>query len=409
MKVCFLFLISISSFGQIVFEKGYLIDNNNQRTDCHIRNTDWNTNPTEFRYKLAGNDEIKKGDLSNVKEFGIDGFSRFKRADVKIDRSESSTGDLTYERNPVWSQERLFLKVLVDSKASLYSYEDANLERFFYSINDSLILQLLHKKFLVRSAGDIEMTNINNSFRQQLWLNVRCKTVTENNLSKVNYSSKDLTKYFINYNNCEGGSIDVLETKTRWHILNFKITPGFNYSSLNLVHAYYPDINFNKRINLRLGIEIEVNLTSKSSVVFEPTYEVLHTQMFNTQNGQSGYIYYPFLDLPFGFRHYFSFGKNSSVFLNGFYIPSWVHNFLPHPQVTYDQAAVGWSTPTPGSISISHNNSFAFGLGIDGGRLSVETRYYTSRNITNNDLYSHSDYQRLSLIFGYKIFKRANK
>jgi len=45
-------LITSSSFSQINFEKGYFIDNLGAKTDCYIKNIDWNLNPDTFDYKL---------------------------------------------------------------------------------------------------------------------------------------------------------------------------------------------------------------------------------------------------------------------------------------------------------------------------------------------------------------------
>jgi hypothetical protein len=74
-------------------------------------------------------DQSKKGDTASVKEFGVYGSFKFIRAKVKIDRSSYKLGELTPDREPVWSDELLFLRVLAKGKASLYSYED--LSRFF--------------------------------------------------------------------------------------------------------------------------------------------------------------------------------------------------------------------------------------------------------------------------------------
>ena len=41
-------LIAKCSFGQIRYENGYYIDNNNRRTECLIKNVDWGNNPKGF-------------------------------------------------------------------------------------------------------------------------------------------------------------------------------------------------------------------------------------------------------------------------------------------------------------------------------------------------------------------------
>lgn len=147
-----LLLISINSFAQISFEKGYFIDENNQKTECLIKNVDWKDNPSKFTYKREDSSIPEKGDISSVKEFGIYGFSKYIRENVKIDRSSNDYKKLTYEKDPILKQELLFLKVIIEGKSSLYYYEDRDIMRFFYSVTDTSINQLIHKRYLGKSV-----------------------------------------------------------------------------------------------------------------------------------------------------------------------------------------------------------------------------------------------------------------
>jgi hypothetical protein len=63
-------ILSFNCYSQISYEKGYYIDNMNQKTNCLIKNIDWITNPTEFEYKLSENSESKKATIKSIKEFG---------------------------------------------------------------------------------------------------------------------------------------------------------------------------------------------------------------------------------------------------------------------------------------------------------------------------------------------------
>jgi hypothetical protein len=110
MKHKFFFLvIAVLSLNlmnaQILFEKGYFVDDNNQRIDCLIKNIDWKNNPIDFDYKLTSDGNVQKGTLQNVKEFGIEGEIKFVRAEVKIDRSSSVTANLTTTKEPIFKKE----------------------------------------------------------------------------------------------------------------------------------------------------------------------------------------------------------------------------------------------------------------------------------------------------------------
>jgi len=393
MRIFFLILLSASAFGQIKFEKGYLIDNKNQKIECSIKNVDWKNNPSEFHYKLDGSDEIKTGDIKSVKEFGIYGFSKYIKADVKVDRSKVLLSDLTYGKNPIWSQEKLFLKVLIAAKASLYHYEDGNLSLFFYSISDSTINQLVHKKYLV-DASTKDLVATNNYFRQQLWSSVRCKTTKLYRVEKINYNKKELEQYFNEYNNCEGGSKVISEIEGERNIFNIKITPGINHSSMKLVD-FNPSFDYTPAINPRLGLEFEYILPynkNKWSLLFEPTY-----QQLSVEKSGATKINYSSIEFPLGLRHYFFLNENSKIFLNGLYIPRPTYNFDSQINTPY------------GNLQIKNLASFAFGAGFESNRISLEVRYYGSRPIATNYVYFSAEYRRLSLIVGYKLFKKMSK
>ena len=48
-------ILSLNSYSQVSFEKGYHIDNNDQKISCLIKNLDWKNNPTKFEFKLSEN------------------------------------------------------------------------------------------------------------------------------------------------------------------------------------------------------------------------------------------------------------------------------------------------------------------------------------------------------------------
>ena len=119
-KQLLLFLItilSINCYSQIKFEKGYFIDNTNQRTNCLIKNIDWENNPTEFEYKLSKESKINKSTINLIQEFGIDNISKYVRSTVNIDRSSERINKLSNNKNPIFKEEQLFLKVLIEGEA----------------------------------------------------------------------------------------------------------------------------------------------------------------------------------------------------------------------------------------------------------------------------------------------------
>jgi hypothetical protein len=400
-SILFLFILLLfaaCSFSQISYEKGYFITNDNRKTDCLIKNDDWKNNPTEFLFKAANSDMTEKAAIASIKEFGIYNFSKYIRAKVKIDRSSDDINSLTDNALPAWSDEELFLKVLFNGKASLYYYRDDHSERFFYSISDTSINQLIYRKYL----DDQKHIVISSRFRQQLWLDVKCSKTSVSDIEKLNYSNKDLENYFISFNKCMGDSSVDSRTKSQRDWFNLKIAPGINFSSINLSNSAidYIDFNSENKVGLRIGIESEFILPfnkNKWGLLIEPSFQYLKAEMESYSWIAS--INYFSIEFPLGLRYYLFLNNNSKIFINGIFIPKYSLNFNSEIDLYLDQ----YNSRT---IDIVNRSSFAFGGGFEYKRASAEIRYYANRELLGEYQNWFSKYTRLSVILGYKIFKK---
>jgi hypothetical protein len=52
-------ILSVNCYAQISFEKGYYINNEEQRVECEIKNLDWKNNPKEFQFRVSEGTEQK--------------------------------------------------------------------------------------------------------------------------------------------------------------------------------------------------------------------------------------------------------------------------------------------------------------------------------------------------------------
>lgn len=390
--VLFQFFTVIYSFGQIVFEKGYYIDNQNRKTECLIKNMDWRNNPAEFTFKQDVNDMPVKLGIDSVKEFCIYGISKYIRVNILVDRSSNNIDGLSDKRNPVWNREQLFLKVILEGKASLYFLEDGNLNRLFYSVSDTSVNQLIYKRFFVgRSVAE------NNGFRQQLWVDVKCPGADLRSVEKLQYTLSDIKRYFINYNKCIGDSIIVYGEKIQKDFFNLKIAPGINNSSISLhngVTSFY-DYDFKKTLTFRMGIEAEFILPfnkNKWGIVMEPTYQYFH--VIRTEPKKNTEIRYSSVDIPVGLRYYGYLNQDFRLFVNAFFIPNFSRRFSS--EITLEGKKY---------LDISSGSSYAAGAGIGYKKFSFEMRYYTKKKFSNYSSYLWADYNRLAFILGYRILK----
>jgi hypothetical protein len=395
-------ILSIKSYSQIVFEKGYFINETNQITECLIKNIDWKNNPIEFEYKLSQNEAIQKETIKTVKEFGITGFNRYIRAIVKIDRSSDDIDNLSSVQNPNFQEEQLFLKVLVDGEASLFLYVDGDLTRFFYKLNDSVISQLVYKRYLINQ-------NIaqNNLFRQQLFLELKCKEITLNNVNNIKYYQRDLIRFFVKYNECASSKYINYKPTQNKDLFNLSFKTGLNFSNLTIQNSISDQMNidFGNKINFEFGIETEFILPfnkNKWSVIIEPTYQYYKSEKkMETAIVYDGIfvsnINYQSIELPVGVRHYFFLNNKSKIFTN----ISYIFDFTNNSSIEFR----GIDGSLINSLIVKPRRNFGLGFGYKyEDRCSLEIRYLTSREILSDYLYFKSKYKTLSIIFGYSFF-----
>ncbi|MDO9257287.1 MAG: hypothetical protein Q7U54_17340 [Bacteroidales bacterium] len=406
--ISLLLIVSASAIGQINFESGYFINNNNQRIECLIKNADWKNNPTEFDYKTSTSAETEKGTLSSVKEFGITDFSRYVRVDTKIDLSSTDVNILSKTSDPEWSQKIMFLKVLVEGKASLYYYENNGLIRFFYATDsDTIVKQLIYKEYFDQKNKDyVEAFDIssNNKFHAQLWTDVRCPSTTTNVIEQLKYQKSELQKYFIKYNKCFSSTPLVYGKKTGEDFFHLKICPGINYSSIavsNLPSSIYEGFtaDFGNQASFRIGLEGELTLPfnrNKWAVFLEPTFEYYNSNQELSNVNLT--VRLNTIEFPAGLRYYSFLNHGIKLFADVIFIPAY---FVPLDSKLIKENTV--SSILPESYKLQSNPSFAFGGGIMHKKYSAEFRYYTNRDIMNNYPRWDSEYMRFSLILGFRI------
>lgn len=395
-----LVLVCYSSFAQITFEKGYYINNNNQKVECIIKNVDWMNNPSSFEYRLSENSELKTLSIKEVKEFGVYNFSKYQRKIVNMDRSSNNTNELNSDRRVKFKEEELFLKVLIEGPAILYSYQEGNLTRFFYKKENSEIQQLIYKRYFVSPT----QVGKNNRYQQQLWNDLRCQKISIKDIEKVDYKLNELLDFFVEYNKCSDKGFVSSDKVRKKSETNLNLRVGVTNSSLtiNQPSLRYNDDEFSV-LEYRFGLELEHILPfnkNKWAVLVEPIYQTFSTtKSFPTNLGvASEYeltIDYSSIDVAIGARHYLFLNSNSKFFINAL--------FNLHISGTVEPVY------SPNAFGLEYEfkvSNFVIGAGFKHKeKYSIELRY-ESRDGGKNFLSESVNYKSdmLSIIFGYKIF-----
>lgn len=399
-------ILNINCYSQINFEKGYYINNSDQKIEGLIKNLDWKNNPTQFTFKPSENGENKIINIESAKEFGIYDTSKFVRHHVDIDRSSADINILSPVKEPIFNKEELFLKVMVEGKASLYSYHDRNFKRYFFNKDNAPIEQLVFKKFKTSN----NKIGVNNHFKQQLWNNLKCKDISEKSINNLDYIGKKLLQFFVKYNKCIDSEFTTFEQK-KYDVFNFTLRPGIRSNSLTVNNSISntSETDFENELGLTIGAEIELIMPfnkNKWALIIEPTYQYFKSEKTRTVNPfdlviPQNIIFnidYESIELPIGIRHYFFLNNNSKLFVNG----SFVLDFAGGKSNMNFANTSMRGDPTVLEIKTGVNSAFGLGYKYN-NKYSLELRYFTNRNLFSNYQFWESKYNSIAVIFGYTL------
>lgn len=387
-------LLTTSSYAQITFEKGYFIDNEGKKTDCLIRNADWKSNPSKIQYKLnETSDKIEIG-IDKVAEFGIDNTSKYIRSHVYIDRSSDLLGKLSNKKKAEFKQEQLFLKVLLEGKASLYLYEHRSLVRFFYAVNQGTIKQLIYKRY--RTANN--QIGKNFEYKQQLWTELKCSTVTLDDIKTIRYYKNDLVKYFIKYNSFHKQETMNFERQGTRKLFKLNLQAGVGHSRFSINNANNTtgmnEGDFESKTRFKFGIEAEVLMPfnkNKWAIFIAPTYQSFSSELGNNIVWTAKYNS---IEAPVGIRHSFFLNEQSRLFVNGGYVLD----------LSFKDSGIKASNGN-NLLSLKAPGNMFFGLGYKHkNKVSVELRYQANRELLHDYIDWNSKFNTISILFGYSIY-----
>ncbi len=414
-KILLITLLFFCTFvhSQISFQKGYFISNEGKRTECYIKNLDWKNTPTDFKYKMELDDaEFKAENITSTLEFGIDNESTYKRFTLKIDRSSDDLKKITRNPSPNWTEETLFLKVLIDGEASLYSYNDELINKFFYATKTIPIEQLVYIKYLKSDRNEgAERISENNQYKQQLLVNVTSLNISEKDIHNLSYKKASLTDYFEKYNNVKSVSASKEETKAARSQFSIKITSGVSVVS-TLAEGFYNsnlNVTLDNKIVFKLGAEAEYVLPynkNKWSVFINPTYQKYQDEKDYTissgfiANPEKLYnikINYNSIQLPIGVRHYMFLNEISKIFISVFYSI----DVAGKTNIEYKNKT---GTNSSSSLESRSPNNLGLGLGYNfKNKFTAELRLNARKELMNY-LYYSAKYTSLDFIISYRIF-----
>ena len=403
------------SFSQYEYETGYIVTNNGEKKKCLINNKEWKNNPEIINYKADLNSPEKKAGIDDIREFGIGDAIKYKRFEIEVDKSSDDINNLDKNRAPKFVKETAFLKSLVEGKASLYAYNNKNVHRFFYSVDDKPVTQLIYKLYLFEYTGKGSWLRKNEQFKQQLINDLKCPEITENKIVSLRYKENDLKNIFTKYNRCTNSEFVVYGKKKKGKFLNIYANISLNSSSLSLSHPLFQSRGntLDTELSPGLGFEIEFILPynkNKWGIFLKPVYNVYNTKYsapfvvehndFDEDINDVNLItevQYKSIEFISGIRYYMFLNKNNKIYLNSALV---IDNPMSESYILFSRDDGYYIDDR--FIDIRSKVHLMYSLGYSTGKYSVDFTYYSPRNISNFSAW-HSEFNKLSLGVRYKL------
>lgn len=401
-------LFSVFINAQVNFEKGYIIDNNNKKVECYIKNIEWERRPKRVTYKLSENSALKTLSIDQLKEFRVVDTDQFyKRYTITKELIRETFEETGILENVV------FLRVLVDGNSDLLEYFNDNKDYFFYEKEGNLIY-LEYKKFI----DENNIIRENNRFKKQLYDNFNCSNFSLADYSNLSYTNTNLSKFFSNYNKCIGEDyLNVHKARTKLKF-NFKLKGGLNLNSRQtnetnyLVSYNIPQgaIEFEQSIgkiesydtnnNLQFGVELELRLPfhkNNWSLFMAPNYqnisEIDGSKSYSEPNDpntldlrMTSNLSYSFIQIPIGFRRYFDVNNKFEIYTHIAYTQNIVLSSNESIEIdVINDTTISFDLEAQSvSLASKNNSGVYFGLGLNFlNKYAVEINYY-STNINLN-------------------------
>jgi len=381
--------LSCTGYAQVKFDSGYFVTNDGRRNDCLIKNFDWHFNPSEFSYKQTENGNVENAGIADVKEFGILNFSRYVRFDADVDTSAGETGQMDANQEPEYKRETVFLKVLVQGKATLYEYREQNITRYYFQTDSLGLRPLVHKTYL--GSRDENAILENNLFRNQLLSALQCTELSVDRLSHLNYTESSLIKVFDVYNRSQHSNDERITLQHHKGQFNLNLRAGADLSGLTVNQTGFQpsSTTYGNKISATVGLEAEFVLPfnrNKWAAVIQPAYHYYKSDL-----GASGSADYKFLEFGFGGREYFFVGKNSRLFGTVLAI---IDQPISSGELFYGGDGLDYRTSLSAGLSAGYKYK---------NKCGIELQYTLNREILDSYVSFQSRFRTTSLIFSYTI------
>lgn len=387
--IIFFFFISIVCISQSNFIAGYVIGYDNQRVDCKIESFNTQFSPTSIKYIPINSDSILEGNVNTIKEFGIDGVSKFITATLKLDMTSRFINSMPKSFYDNMKETTVFLKIIVEGKATLYEYSNENNFVFAYTLDGNEPKQLVYKRYLDESKNVIVERRI---YQQEINNYLKLQNQSVDDINRIQYDLDQLITQFEKFN------MENSLAPTSKYIKDKGVKSQINISLGLLKSDFFDEIQGKRmpsptksRISYYAGFQFLFNLyEKKNSLQFIINSAIQNIGTQGVKRNEPSFKSYTFLDLSFGPRYNWNIQQKQTMIFA---------NILAQSPFTLGRAKFG-DTPLPSYPFYILYPKLIYGGGVIKNRQSLEFRFHRIKYDINSLYNSYSTYY---LIYSFPI------
>ncbi|TMM28876.1 hypothetical protein FDT66_13305 [Polaribacter aestuariivivens] len=407
-----LLLVSLNSFAQSTFRKGFMKTKADTKIDAYIMVFGYNIQEKVYYKTNKNSSKIHEISVEELNELSTE-KTKYIRKQVSIEFLEKNM----YAKNQNNSNKfnlstaNLFLKIELDAKNfTFYSYEKDGNEYYFVEKNNTI--NWLEFKKIKNNNKTFEVRN----YRKQLLDEYKLKSVNKRGyIGSIKYKKKSLIEYFLKYANDENINSKNFSKITDSRDLKdlISITPKIGYSFYNQDTKAVQSNSFNSSFNsnnLNVGLDIELffnTIYKKNSFIFSLQHHFKSETKDSINFGASSPVNVEIANnigltnLILSYRHYFKISDEKYIYSN-----AGVAYNLHSGSTKY--------TYTNGNeeANLTYNNTYSLFLsvGLNIKKYTVELNFMPIsgdfKSKTDNEGISDWKFKRsvLSFNIGYEIF-----
>ena len=392
-SLIFIFLASLV-LAQNEFQPGYVVKNG-QRIDCLIKNEGWFRAPEVISYKFENQDKINMAPANEFDGFYIED-TKYKYVSRHFQPLYNKPGT------------DMYLLVLVEGKASLYQFNSASGEKYYYEAEDGKLKELDYKSKIEGSKLREEF-----GFRGQIFQDLECEDITKSMLQSLEYQKKKLVNVFNTYNECSNAEYtDYTKFKNKGDVNLYLMAGTSLLTTSTSAKGNETEVSAPSNIPLMGALEIEYTLpisNNKFSVFTGVSYSqnkvegTLKSKVMMPSTGlylTNNYDYdvaYDLLSIPVGVRLSMFVNPNHSFYIN----PGFTYNFImSEEEFNFSHFD---NNETKNSSYLDHGIGFFAGIGYRfKSKFGAEIRYTPANVVYIRDLKPSSN--AVVVMLSYKVF-----